>query len=161
MESPKALDVNFVNPFLVATATVLKIQSQTVCKAGTPFKREPGESLMGDISGVIDLASDNFSGYVIISFPAETFLKIMSRMLGENYTEMTKEIEDGASEITNIVFGQAKVALNEKGFGIRTAIPSVISGESLALQNPITGPRVAIPFDTDVGPFVVEVCSCS
>lgn len=158
LKSPKVLDVNFVNPFLIATVKVLETQTSTVAKAGHPYRRAATDSYLGDVSGVIGLISDGFSGSVVITFPAQTFLKIMSRMLGEEFTEISKDLEDGAGELTNIIFGQAKVLLNEQGFGIKTAIPSVISGRDHTVLSMSSGPRVAVPFETDVGAFFIEIC---
>ncbi len=156
--TPRALDVNFINPFLLATVKVLETQASTKATQGPIFKKTSKDQFNGDISGVIGLISDAFSGSVVISFPKETFLKIMSRMLGEEVTSINKEIEDGAGELTNIIFGQAKVTLNEKGYGIKTAIPTVISGQGHSVTQMTDGPRVVIPFETDVGKFFVEIC---
>lgn len=159
--APKTLDVDFINPFLTATTKVLETQASTKAQAGKIYKRETNDGYLGDISGVIGLISDNFTGSVVISFPGATFLKIMSRMLGEEFTVINKDIEDGAGEITNIIFGQAKVTLNEKGFGINTALPSVVSGKEHTIKPMATGQRMVIPFETDVGPFFVEICLAS
>lgn len=154
----KTLDVNFINPFLNATIKALEIQAGITATPGEIYRKKSDEKLYGDISGVIGMVSDAFVGSVVISFPAETFLKVMSKMLGEEFTVINKDIEDGAAEFTNIIFGQAKAELNEKGYGIKTALPSVVSGKDHNIQNVSHGPRVVIPFTTDQGKFVVEVC---
>jgi chemotaxis protein CheX len=159
LKTPKILDVNFINPFLSATIKVLQTQTQTTAKPGQIYKKDSKEKFMGDISGVIGMVTDAFSGSVVISFPGETFLKIMSRMLQEECTVINKDIEDGAGELTNIIFGQAKVILNEQGFGIKTALPSVITGSDHSILNMSSGPRVVIPFSTDVGDFFIEICT--
>ena len=156
--TPKALDVNFINPFLAGTINVLKVQAQVDATPGKIFQKDASDKFHGDISGVIGLISEAFTGSVVISFPKATFLAIMSKMLGENYTEITKEIEDGAGEFTNIIFGQAKVTLNERGYGIKTAIPSVISGKDHTVTHIAQGPRVVVPFQTPVGEFFIEIC---
>ena len=152
------LDVNFVNPFLIATMKVLEVQASTKAVAGKIYARDSREKFQGDISGVIGLVSEAFTGSVVISFPQATFLKIISRMLGEEFTEITKDIEDGAGEMTNMIFGQAKVSLNEKGYGIKTALPSVVSGAGHSVLQVGSGPRLVIPFESDAGSFFVEVC---
>lgn len=152
------LDVNFINPFLEGTIEVLKIQAHTLAKAGAPSVKDPKSSFGGDISGVIGLVSESFTGSVVISFPAQTFLTIMSRMLGEEFTELTPDIQDGAAEMTNIIFGYAKRVLNEKGYGIKMAIPSVITGKDHSIQNNTKGPRIVIPFESDAGAFGIEIC---
>lgn len=154
----KVLDVNFVNPFLQATVNVLETQASTKATAGKVYRREMNGRYLGDISGVIGLISDAFSGSVVISFPANTFLTIMSRMIGEPCPVINKEIEDGAGEIVNIIFGMAKVGLNEHGFGIKTALPSVISGAEHSVLQMTMGPRMVIPFESDAGPFSIEIC---
>jgi chemotaxis protein CheX len=57
-----------------------------------------------------------------------------------------------------MVFGQAKVALNEKGYGLQTAVPSVVSGRDHGIQGIGAGPRIRVPFETDAGPFFIEIC---
>lgn len=113
--------------------------------------------MTGDISGVIGIVSDAFQGSVVISFPEDTFLGVISRMLGEEYHKIDQEIIDGAGELTNMIFGQAKIVLNEKGYGIKTAIPSVVSGKDHSLAALTKGPVIVVPFTTEFGKFFVEI----
>lgn len=127
-------------------------------RAGKLFIKTAKDKFSGDISGVIGIVSASFNGSVVISFPEMTYLMLMSRMLGESCVQLTKDIEDGAGELTNIIFGKAKVILNEKGYGINTALPSVVTGKAHSVQTLTKGPVVVIPFESDVGPFFIEVC---
>jgi len=96
---------------------------------------------------------------VVISFPEATFLKVMSGMLGEEYLELNQDILDGAGEITNIIFGQAKVILNGKGYGIKTALPSVVHGKDHTVSShDLMGQSVVVPFESNSGKFFVEIC---
>ena len=158
LTTKKALDIDFINPFLDAALQVLKVQFQTEAKAGKVYVKKADDKFSGDISGVIGLVSATFNGSVVISFPEATFLKLMSRMLGENFTELTQDITDGAGELTNMIFGQAKIVLNEKGYGINTALPSVITGKGHSVSSLTNGPIVVVPFETDIGPFFIEIC---
>jgi len=153
-----SLDTEFINPFLNATLNVLKIQASIEARAGKIYLKKPDEKLLGDVSGVIGIVSDSFSGAVVISFPEQTFLKVMGGMLGEEYTEMSQDILDGAGEITNMIFGQAKLSLNEKGYGIKTALPSVVSGKDHSLNSKAQGPTIVVPFQSQAGVFFVEIC---
>lgn len=154
----RTLDTEFINPFLNSTLHVLKVQANIESHAGRVYLKKRDENLLGDVSGVIGIVSDSFSGAVIISFPEKTFLKVMSEMLGEEYTELNKDIIDGAGEITNMIFGQAKLVLNEKGYGIKTALPSVVSGKDHCLTSNNAGPSVIVPFESTAGNFFVEIC---
>lgn len=154
----RMLDTEFVNPFLTATLHVLKVQAQVEATAGKIYLKKPEDKFVGDISGIIGIVSESFNGSVIISFPAQTFLKVMGGMLGEVYTELNQDIMDGAGEITNMIFGQAKIVLNEKGYGIKTALPSVVTGKDHSLSTSTKGPVVVVPFESSAGNFFVEIC---
>jgi chemotaxis protein CheX len=154
----RSLDTNFINPFLSATMHVLKVQAQTEARPGQIYRKKDSEKFVGDISGIIGVVSESFNGSVVISFPELTFLKIISNMLGEEFTVLDQGIIDGAGEITNMIFGQAKIVLNEKGYGIKTAIPSVVIGKNHSLSAMTKGPVMVIPFDSDMGKFFVEIC---
>lgn len=156
--SKKTLNTDFINPFLDATLHVLKVQASVDAKTEKIKLKNGDENMLGDISGVIGIVSETFNGSVVICFPEKTFLAVMSNMLGENYTEMNQEIIDGAGEITNMIFGQAKIVLNDKGYGIKTAIPSVVTGKNHTLQSQTKGPIVVIPFSSSAGQFFVEIC---
>ncbi len=151
------IDINFINPFLGATLHVLKVQANIEATPGKVYMKKPADTLKGDVSGVIGIVSDTFNGSVIISFPEQTFLNVIGGMLGETYTELNKEILDGAGEITNMIFGQAKITLNERGYGIKIALPQVITGKGHSLSAMSKGPTVVIPFTSPVGDFFVEI----
>jgi chemotaxis protein CheX len=153
----RKLDMEFINPFLTATLRVLKIQANTEALPQKPYLKKTTDLLKGDISGIIGIVSDAFTGSVTISFPQDTFLNIMSRMLGEEIHTFGQEITDGAGEITNMIFGQAKIDLNEKGYGIKTALPSIINGKDHSLSTTRKGTVMVIPFETEVGNFFVEI----
>jgi len=153
----KTFDTEFINPFLNATLHVLHVQTGIEAIPQKIYLKSTSDSLNGDVSGIIAIVSDSFCGTVVISFPEITFLGIMSGMLGENYTELNKDIIDGAGEITNMIFGYAKTVLNKKGYGIKIAIPSVVTGKDHSLSAMTKGAVVVIPFNTSVGNFFVEV----
>ncbi len=152
------LNTDFINPFLDATLRVLDVQANVKAKAGKIVVKKKWDEFTGDVSGIIGVVSDSFNGSVVISFPEQTFLKIVSSMLGEEYHEINKDILDGAGEITNMIFGQAKVNLNEKGYGIKIALPSVVHGKNHSLSSQTQGPIVVIPFESTAGIFHVEIC---
>lgn len=154
----RTLDIEFINPFLSAAIHVLKVQAQIDAKAGQVQIKKATDMIYGDVSGVIGIVSDSFHGSVVITFPEATFLKIVSSMLGETFTEISKDILDGAGELTNMIFGQAKIVLNDKGYGIQTAIPSVITGKNHSLSAQTKGPVVVVPFESQAGDFFVEIC---
>jgi chemotaxis protein CheX len=157
-DKKKKFDIAFINPFLEATIKVLKVQASIESSAQKIVLKKDDQNFRGDISGIIGIVSDNFNGTIVISFPESTFLKIMGGMLGEEFHEINKDIIDGAGEITNMIFGQAKILLNEKGYGIKTALPSVVHGKDHSTTSQTKGPVVIIPFESGAGNFHVEIC---
>jgi chemotaxis protein CheX len=150
-------DVNFINPFLGATLHVLKVQAQVVAEPGKLTVNKLENPLKSDICGVIDIKSENFKGRVAICFPQNTFLKVMSKMLGEEYSTLTPEITDGAAELANIIFGQAKITLNERGYGLQMSLPQMMAGNDHALRPKTNEKSVIVPFRSDVGEFFVVI----
>ncbi len=150
-------DVNFLNPFITSTLKVLKIQCQVDAKPGSIRFKKDGEKSISDIAGVIGLTSTVFSGSIAVCYPKDTFLKIMGGMLTETFTEITKDLEDGAGELINIIFGQAKIILNEKGYAIEKAIPSIIKGSAIEIRHLTPSPTIIIPFESNVGSFSMEI----
>lgn len=153
----RSLNMEFINPFLAATLNVLKVQAGTEATNGQIYLKKPTDQFVGDVSGIIGIVSDTFTGSVVISFPETTFLKIISQMLGEEITKVDKDVSDGAGEIVNIIFGQAKISLNSLGYGIKTAIPSVVTGKNHSFSSQTKGPVMVIPFDSNMGAFYIEI----
>lgn len=158
IRAKKKLDAEFIIPFLEATKKVLEVQANLLFISGKMFMKKDEEYPGGDVSGIIGIVSTAFNGSVIISFPESTFLKVMSGLLGEEVTTLSRDHIDGAGELTNMIFGQAKVVLNEKGYGIKMALPSVIAGKNHKTTSFTKGPVLVIPFKGEAGDFFVEVC---
>lgn len=156
MTQPKfSLDVAFVNPFIQATEITLGKQASTPAAAGKPQVKATGTT---DIAGVIQLKGKHFQGAIALCFPSSVFLGIYARMTGEKIALITPEVEDTASELLNIIFGQAKILLNDQqGHGIQMAIPQVVRGTKLRAAIRPTAFTLVIPFKTELGEFQLEI----
>ncbi len=108
------------------------------------------------IAGIIGLVSPTLRGTVTLCFPEKVFLAIMSKMLGETFTEITEDLADGAAELLNIIFGTAKTELNLAGFGVEGAIPSVVWGPDLLTYKTKGILRYLVPVESDVGAFSLK-----
>lgn len=150
------MDVKFINPFLDGTIHVLKTMTMTEPVAGKPYLKKDNQA-KGDVSGIIGFTG-SARGSLAISFSKSSILKIVSNMLGENYTEINNEVRDAVGEITNMISGVARKNLESQGFIVQAAIPTIISGENHAILHVLGGPSMIIPFSTKAGPFYVDVC---
>lgn len=151
------VDVNFINPFIEGAIHTLKIQCSMEVVAGQLFLKGQGPEIDVGIAGVLALVSPDFNGSIAISFPEKTFLAVMGNMIGETYEVIDQELEDGAGELLNIIFGHAKAILNNKGYNIQKAIPTIVRGKDLVINHISTNKTIVLPFESTEGPFHIEI----
>lgn len=155
---PQNMDMTFLKPFVEGTMVTMKVQVGSESKFGKPFLKNRGiPGLTIDIAGTVGIWTEKFKGSITICFPRQTFLKVMGKMLGEEFHEITSELEDGAGELMNIIFGHAKVVLNEQGNDLQKTLPSIIVGENMRLSQMSKQPVIILPFECDLGPFQLEI----
>ncbi|MFH1081619.1 MAG: chemotaxis protein CheX [Pseudomonadota bacterium] len=150
------MDVKIINPFLEGTISVLKTMAMMEPVAGKPYLKRDNQA-KGDVSGIIGFTG-SARGSLAISFSKAAILRIVTNMLGENYSDINGEIRDAVGEITNMISGVARKNLESQGLNIQAAIPTIVSGENHAILHILGGPSIIIPFQTEVGPFYVDVC---
>ncbi|HRR39893.1 MAG TPA: chemotaxis protein CheX [Syntrophales bacterium] len=150
------MDVRFINPFLEGTMSVLRTMAFIEPRPGKPYLKKNNVA-QGDISGIIGLTGD-VRGSLALSFSERCIMKIVSNMLGEEIKSMNGDIKDAVGEITNMVSGVARKKLEGMDLTISAAIPTVVSGKNHSILHVLGGPSIIIPFETDHGPFVVDVC---
>jgi len=154
------IDVGFINPFIDGVIHVFKVQGNLECVPGKPFLKSAEKPLPDtDIAGVIGISSPSFRGTISICFPEKTFLLLISSMLRETYTEITKDVEDGAGETLNMIFGYAKKILNEKGYALDKAIPTVVRGKIVSLNHLSPQGTIVLPFTVNGLDFYMEICT--
>lgn len=150
------MDVRFINAFLEGTISVLKTMAFIEPKPGKPYLKKDALA-RGDISGIIGLTG-SVTGSMALSFSEKSILKIVSNMLGEEIKEINGDIKDAVGEITNMISGVARKKLESMGLNVSAAIPTVVAGKSHSIAHVLGGPSIIIPFETEDGPFFVDVC---
>lgn len=151
------MDVKFINPFLNAAVNVLKVMAFTDARPSKPYLKNERRA-RGDVTGITGISGDA-EGSLSITFSAECIMGLMSNMFGDQIDEINQEVEDAVGEITNMICGDARRQLSENGgYKLSATIPTVISGTNHTVKHISEGPFLAIPFETDAGPFTVEVC---
>ncbi|NUM88431.1 MAG: chemotaxis protein CheX [Bdellovibrionales bacterium] len=153
--SKQKFDAILVNEFVKATLEVLKTTGQIEAKRDSLFLKQDDQA-SGDISAIIPMNSSDFHGSMALSFEEKCFLTVVGNMLGEKYEKITPEIADAAAELCNQIYGTAKKALNEKGYSLELAIPSIVVGKGHQVRHAVNGPYVAVRFQCSAGTFLVE-----
>lgn len=150
------MDVKFINPFINATLNVLETMAFVKAEAEKPYLKKDNIA-QGDVSGVVGITG-SANGTISVTFDESCILKIVSNMLGEEIKEINNEISDAVGEITNMISGQARREIEQIGKTFHGAIPTVITGKNHKLISMVKGPKIAIPFKTDAGNFIIEIC---
>lgn len=145
--------LEFLNTMLESVKLTIDISLETNVKVLKPEKLMGSTNIDIHVGAVAGLLSNEFNGNMIIAFSRDVFLKTMNRFLQSDFTEITPPIRDGAAELLNVIIGQTKIRLNEKGFEIKQVIPTVISGEKINLSPTANQSALLIPFEVDFGRF--------
>lgn len=150
------MDATIINPIINATINVLDTMAFVKAKPGKPYLKKD-DIARGDVTGVIGMTGAAH-GTVSVTFEEESILKIVSNMFGESIESVDNEVADAVGELTNMISGQARMELEQKGKVFDAAIPSVITGKGHRVIHITEGPKIAIPFSMDEGMFTIEVC---
>ncbi|MBI4633559.1 MAG: chemotaxis protein CheX [Deltaproteobacteria bacterium] len=150
------MDVKFINPFLFGAEAVMKKMAFIEPNAGKPYVKKT-DTAGGDVSGIIGITGEAV-GSLAISFSEACICGIVNSMLGESYTEVNKDVFDAVGEITNMVSGVARTHMEKDGIIVHAAIPTVVYGKGHLVRHVLGTPSIVIPFETEKGNFVVDVC---
>jgi chemotaxis protein CheX len=112
--------------------------------------------LTDSISGVIGLAGTH-KGVLAIHLPHKVAIAITSSFLGMDVDEMNSDVEDAVGELANMLGGNVKSILSEKGRDINLSLPTTISGKHYDYQPNKDAERIHISFACEPGDFSVEL----
>lgn len=150
------MDAEIVNTFVDALVMILETYAVGDIKAYKPFRKK-GVNTIGDISGVINLSGE-FDGSVAVVFSAECILGIVSNMFGEEMTEVDDEIKDAVGEMINMMAGQVNTKMTEMAKSLKAKLDIVNVGENHVLEHISDKPVISMPYGSNVGKFILEVC---
>jgi chemotaxis protein CheX len=145
-----------VNAFIDATISVIAaMASLKVVPAKAYLKKEA--TATGDVSSIVGLTGTP-TGSFSISFDEESILRITSRLFNEEITELDRDVAEAAGELANMISGQARRKIEEKGDLCEGAIPTVAAGKGHNVMHITNGPKIAVPFTLDKAKITLEVC---
>jgi chemotaxis protein CheX len=114
-------------------------------------------SLNGDVSGVIGIVQSSLEGTMTLCFNFNTMRLLLPRAIGKNIDVTQDMAIDAVGEITNMIFGQVKTDLNQRGFELKLGIPSVVTGRGHFLSHFHRGAFMIIPFSLEGQIFQLHV----
>jgi chemotaxis protein CheX len=151
------MNVNYINPFLSSTIELFERTFGLSPVAGEPFLDERARKHRWDISAVMVLTG-NAIGIVAIRLTRLLADKLLvkSGVEWQGEEERSNLCDAMVGEMVNIISGNASGHLSD--LNIEISVPLVIQGENHTVSWPDRAPIIGIPFSTDCGPFMVNVC---
>lgn len=142
------INVECINPFLMAATSVMRSLCQMELKIGKPYVKttEFGSDSVLIMIGV----TGEMRGQVMLAFTTVSALQVVSKMAMMQIDEMNEIATSAVSELGNMIMGNAATILSTKGIGIDITPPTVCCG-SLKINSSYTK-NVCIPlaFDNQV-----------
>lgn len=112
--------------------------------------------LKQSITGMVGLAGTH-KGILAVHFPKQIALDVTSSFLGMDVEEMNEDVQDAIGEIANMLGGNLKTILSDRGKDIQLSLPSTISGDAYNFSSQADTEQLIIPFQAPSGIFYVEV----
>lgn len=150
------MKAEIINSFISATLDALRTMAGVDPRRGSPRLKGAKEQSY-DVSGVVGITGQ-VKGFVVLSFRGSAALHVVGGFLGEAVHELDDQVSDAVGELANIVAGGAKRVLSEAGYELTISIPTVIVGRDHVIARPSGVPCFEVPFETEAGPFCVELC---
>lgn len=108
------------------------------------------------ITGMVGLAGVH-KGILAVHFPQQVALDVTGSFLGMEVAEINPDVQDAIGEIANMLGGNLKTILSDRGSDIQLSLPSTIYGDEYAMTSQADVDRVILPFQAPAGVFYVEV----
>lgn len=120
------LNVDHINPFLLASTKVLKEMCFVDAKVGRPSISSP--VFMENTLVILIGITGEIRGQVMITFEHNIACDIASRMIMQPVTEMDDLSRSAISELGNMILGNTATIFSTKGIGIDITPPTVGTG---------------------------------
>jgi len=126
------MNIEYINPFIEASQTVLKQLTQLDTKLGKVYlKNSPYQS--EDILIMVGLTG-KIRGQAVFSINRPFALKIASiMMMGMPVVEFDEMSKSAISELANMIMGNAATILYNRGINIDITPPSLLVGENMQI----------------------------
>lgn len=126
------MNIEYINPFIEASQTVLMQIASLDAKLGKVFlKTSPYKS--EDIIIMVGLTG-KIRGQAIFSMSRNFGMKIAScMMMGMQVTEFDELSKSAISELANMIMGNAATLLYNRGINIDITPPSLLMGENMQI----------------------------
>lgn len=153
------IEQQILRPFIEAVTLTIQTMGQAKeVNVGKATVMAPKQVLGVDISTAVPIISASFRGTLYVSFPKDTFLKVVSNMLGRTETQITPDLEAAGVEFMNIIYGNTKRVLSEQGYEFQTGLPSIVRGADHIITGNGQYTVVGVPIASELGALHLLFC---
>lgn len=148
------MNVKFMNPFVEAAVEVLKAECSLTVERGSLALQKTALTT-DEVTVVLSLVGE-VQGVVLYSLSEQTGVGLVSRVMGQEFSEFDSLAQSGVSELGNVITGQASVKLSEAGWTVNISPPTLILGKGVTLST-LDFTRVVVPLKTEAGHITVHL----
>jgi len=145
------MNIEYINPFIMASQTVLKQVANIDAKLGKVYLKS--SPYMGEAILIFVGITGKIRGQAIFTMSKKVAFSIASAMmLGMTVDELNEISKSALCELTNMILGNTATLLYNKGIGIEITPPTLLMGENLEISTSKIK-TICIPIhltDTDV-----------
>mgnify|MGYP000159187509 CR=1 FL=1 len=148
------MNVKFLNPFVEAASEVLKAEVNLNISRGN-LSMQKSSLTADDVTVMISLVG-NVQGVVLYGMSTNTSISIVSRILGQEFSDFDTLAQSGVAEIGNVITGRATIKLSEAGYQANISPPTLIIGRGIQVST-LDFPRLIVPLVTEAGDIMVHL----
>jgi chemotaxis protein CheX len=86
----------------------------------------------------------------------KTCLNLVSKMMGQEISELTSLAQSGVGELGNVISGRATIRFSEAGYISNISTPTVVNGNGIEIST-LGFPRIVVPLETQFGVLTVHI----
>jgi len=149
------MKIEFLNPFILAAAEVLKREAQTSVERGK-IALKKGLYMSDDVTALVSLVG-RVEGPVLYSMSYEMAKELVSRMMGgQPFDQFDELAQSGIAELANVITGLSSTKLAQAGYSSVISVPMLIIGKGARISTLKTD-RLKVPLETQCGTFNLEL----
>ena len=148
------MKVQFVNPFVTAACDVLAAETGVAPTRGS-LVIEQNPYTTEDVTAVVGM-SGTARGSIYVSMSEATALAIVGKMMGSELTVFDELAQSGIAEFSNVVAGNASIALADQGLETQITPPLMLVGAGARITS-FDLMRIVVPLTTPFGIVKVHV----
>ncbi len=141
------VNVEHINPFLMASTKILKEMCFIDAKVGKPFIKSP--AFFEDTLIILIGFTGEMRGQAMIAFTNKVACDIASKMIMMPITEMDELAKSAISELGNMIMGNTATIFSTKGIAIDITPPTVANGSMSFTTNYASNICIPLTYEED------------